>query len=485
MLFNSYEFIFFFLPVTFVGFFVIARYHHRLAAFWLVAASFFFYGWWNPRYVVLLLASIGFNYAMGYAIGHARRGDASTPRAKLFLVLAVGGDLLLLGYYKYTDFFISTTNALAGTDWALTHIVLPLGISFFTFTQIAFLVDVYRGIAREYNPIHYMLFASYFPHLIAGPVLHHKQMMPQFYKPGTYRLNVANINVGLTIFTIGLFKKVILADQFALYANPVFYAAASGNKVTLIEAWIGALAYTFQLYFDFSAYSDMAIGLSKLFNVDLPVNFNSPYKALNIIDFWRRWHMTLSAFLRDYLYFPLGGNRHGTTRRYVNLMVTMVLGGLWHGANWTFVLWGTLHGFYLVVNHGWQALSKHLALPKIPGSAFAAGTITFIAVVIGWIVFRATSFAAATLMLRGIAGLNGIGSLAQAAPHVPFSPALVAVWLAAGLAMVKLVPNSLEIAAGLETWKYRGRLLGYAAGAVLAFVILNFNKVSTFIYFQF
>ncbi|NIJ49773.1 D-alanyl-lipoteichoic acid acyltransferase DltB (MBOAT superfamily) [Rhizomicrobium electricum] len=485
MLFNSYEFVFFFLPVTFAVFFVLARFRHRLAAFWLAAASFFFYGWWAPRYVLLLLASIAFNYVMGLAIAHARSPDGATPRARLLLIAALVGDLALLGYYKYTDFFISSVNAATGLEWSLTHIVLPLGISFFTFTQIAFLVDVYRGIAREYNPIHYTLFASYFPHLIAGPVLHHKQMMPQFDKPETYRIDIANINSGMTIFAIGLFKKVIVADQFALYANPVFTAAQAGAHLPFAEAWIGALAYTFQLYFDFSAYSDMAIGLSRLFNVELPVNFNSPYKALNIIDFWRRWHMTLSKFLRDYLYISLGGNRRGRTRRYVNLMLTMVLGGLWHGANWTFVLWGTLHGLYLVVNHAWQALREALALPKIRGSGFIAGAITFVAVVVAWVVFRANDISSAWSLIQGMAGWNGFRSPAGLAPHVAASGAVVMAWLAGGIAVSKMLPNSLEIAAALENWRYRGRALGFAAGALFVYVVLNFNRITTFIYFQF
>jgi len=483
MLFNSYSFIFLFLPLTLAGFFLVARFSHRTAALWLVLASIFFYGWWDPRYVPLLLTSIIFNYSIGYAINRARPDDKATPRAKLLLYLGVSGNLLLLGYYKYTDFFVSTSNALAGTDLPLLHIVLPLGISFFSFTQIAFLVDVYRGLAREYNPIHYTLFVTYFPHLIAGPVLHHKQMMPQFHRPETYRINIANVNVGLTIFTIGLFKKVILADQFALYANPVFNAAAAGASITTVEAWLGALAYSLQLYFDFSAYSDMAIGLSKLFNIDLPVNFNSPYKSRNIIEFWRRWHMTLSAFLRDYLYFPLGGNRHGAARRYFNLTATMVLGGLWHGANWTFVLWGALHGFYLVMNHGWQALSARLPWPRIPGGALIAGAVTFVAVVIAWVLFRAADVDTAVRILRPMAGQGG--GLSLMVPHMPSPLAVVFLWISGGLAVVTLAPNSLEISAWLDTRKSRQGLLGYAVGATLVFIVLNFNKVSTFIYFNF
>jgi alginate O-acetyltransferase complex protein AlgI len=485
MLFNSYEFIFLFVPITFAGFFLVALHSHRMAALWLVLASMFFYAYWSVQYLLLLLASIGFNYAMGYIIGQARVGDAQSPRPKRLLALAVGCDLLLLGYYKYTDFLISTLNTLARTDWSLAHIILPAGISFYTFTQIAFLVDVYRGIAREYNFIHYALFASYFPHLIAGPVLHHKQMMPQFDNPKTFRPDINNINIGLTIFTIGLFKKVMLADQFAVSANPVFDAAASGIEPRLIEAWIGAFAYTLQLYFDFSGYSDMAIGLSALFNVDLPINFNSPYKALNIIDFWRRWHMTLSTFLRDYVYIPLGGNRHGKTRRYFNLMITMILGGLWHGANWTFILWGLLHGFYLVMNYGWQALHKRLGVPKVRGSEFASSTVTFLAVVVAWVIFRAQDVDTALRLLRGIVGLNAVDSFADIAPHIQSSPTHAAAWLIVGIALVKLLPNSLEITAMLRASSFRGRLQGYGVGMVLAFVVLNFNRVSTFIYFQF
>ena len=485
MLFNSYEFILLYLPVVFAGFFAIARFSRRGAALWLALASLFFYGWWDPRYVLLLLGSISFNYVMGYTIAHARVDDAPTSRGRALLAFAVSANLALLAYYKYADFFIGTANALAGLDWALWHVILPLGISFFTFTQIAFLVDAHRGIAREYNPVHYLLFVTYFPHLIAGPVLHHKQMMPQFGRAETYRLNIANINLGMTIFVIGLLKKVLIADQFALYADPVFNAVQGGATVTMTEAWVGALAYTFQLYFDFSAYSDMAIGLSKLFNVDLPINFNSPYKSRSIIDFWRRWHITLSNFLRDYLYISLGGNRHGAVRRYFNLLATMVLGGLWHGANWTFVLWGTLHGLYLVLNHGWRALRARLGFPPVPGGALIAWLVTFIAVVLAWIFFRATTIESAMRLIEGAVGLHGFGSFAALAPHVPETPGMLLTWIVAGLLIVKLAPNSLEIAAWLQSWKWRGWMLGYAVGAALVFVMLNFSRVSAFIYFNF
>lgn len=286
---------------------------------------------------MLLLASIAFNYGAGYWIG-IKRTLQIDKQAKLALIVAITVNLLLLGYFKYVNFFIVSANQFFGSHFPLRDIILPLGISFFTFTQIAFLVDVYCGIACEYNIIHYLLFVTYFPHLIAGPVLHHRQMMPQFADPDTYRINPEHIAIGLTAFILGLAKKVLIADDLSEYATPVFNAARDGSMPMLFEAWIGALAYTLQIYFDFSGYSDMAIGLSLMFNVRLPLNFDSPYKATNIIEFWRRWHMSLSSFLRDYLYIPLGGNRKGNIRRYANLMATMLLGGLWHGAGWTFIV---------------------------------------------------------------------------------------------------------------------------------------------------
>ncbi|QJD31486.1 MBOAT family protein [Methylococcus geothermalis] len=407
MLFNSYGFILGYLPIVLGGFFLIARNSHRLAALWLAAASVFFYGWWNVKFVPLLLASIAFNYAIGYAIGHARVSSS----ARHLLAAGIVADLVLLGVFKYTHFFIGSINDFFGLNIELARIVLPLGISFFTFTQIAYLVDVYRGIAREYDFIHYLLFVTYFPHLIAGPVLHHKQMMPQFASASIYRPQYSNMGIGLTLFTIGLAKKVLLADSFGQYADPVFAAAKDGFEPRFIMAWTGALAYTFQLYFDFSGYSDMAVGLSRMFGVQLPVNFNSPYKAWNVIEFWRRWHMTLSAFLRDYLYIPLGGNRLGPVRRHVNLMITMLLGGLWHGANWTFVVWGGLHGFFLVSNHAWRALRLRLGIPLVEPTGLGRMTgvaITFLCVVVAWVFFRAESLAAGLVIAKGCFGLSGL-----------------------------------------------------------------------------
>lgn len=504
MLFNSYEFIFVFFPIVFFAFFWIARSSHRLAALWLVAASLFFYGWWNPQYVLLLLASIAFNYGTGYAIGHSRAVSNKQAQAKYLLAAAIGANLLLLSYFKYADFFVGTLNESVGTQWQLTHVVLPLGISFFTFTQIAYLVDVHRGIAREYDFIHYLLFVTYFPHLIAGPVLHHKQMMPQFGQVATYRFCLDNINLGLAYFTIGLAKKVLLADELSEFATPVFGAASGGANISFFSSWIGVIAYSFQLYFDFSGYSDMAIGLSKMFGVNLPINFNSPYRASNIVEFWKRWHMTLSQFLRDYLYISLGGNRCGWLRRYSNLMITMLLGGLWHGANWTFVIWGGLHGIFLVVNHVWR-----LFFPRVGGrfSVFFGITVTYLCVAVAWVFFRSDSLATATRVLRGLFGLNGV-SLPMAlswmhsyADHLPISirfdglspelavpPAAmtVAFWFVISGVIVWMLPNTQELVVKFRGFAPRRRLIGSGLmGALFAVSVLSFSHVSEFLYFQF
>ena len=518
MLFNSYAFIFFFLPATLLIFFQFGRVSPKLAAGWLAAASLCFYGWWSPAYVALLMVSVLFNYAMGIAIVRAAAAG-SARRSRRLLAAAIVADLGLLAYYKYANFFLDNANAALGTGWSLGEIILPLGISFFTFTQIAFLVDAYQGKAREYSFVHYGLFVTYFPHLIAGPILHHREMMPQFGLPATYRPDYDNIAAGLTIFVIGLFKKVVIADGVAPYVAPVFDAPQAGLALTFVEAWCGALAYTFQLYFDFSGYSDMAVGLSLLFGIRLPINFHSPYQAANIIEFWRRWHMTLSRFLRDYLYFPLGGNRRGPGRRYVNLMATMVLGGLWHGAGWTFVAWGALHGAYLVVNHAWRALRERLGHDIARSSRWgrAAGClVTFVAVVVGWVVFRADSLGAAGAILSAMAGANGLAVpdvwlarwgafgdwLAQAGLASGATPALsrtgILHWIWALLIVVWFVPNTQQIMAAVRPalgvppdsatvrWQWRPAAASAVVVAAMALaVIVNLNRHSEFLYFQF
>ena len=346
MLFNSYLFIFLFLPVALAGYFALGRVGNLAPVVWLALASLVFYSVGNWQYVPLLVASIAFNYLIGYLL-IARQLRPSSRFA--VLTAGVAGDLLVLGIFKYAGFLAVNFNAMFSTGFVV-NILLPVGISFYTFTQIAFLVDAYRGKVARYALPHYALFVTYFPHLIAGPILHHKDMIPQFERKETKRPDPHLILCGLIIFAIGLFKKTCLADSI----QPLVSLAFGPSAPSFDQAWIGALAYTFQLYFDFSGYSDMAIGISLMFGIFLPLNFNSPYKATSIIDFWRRWHMTLSQFLRDYLYISLGGNRRGRVLRYVNLMITMLLGGLWHGAAWTFVAWGALHGVYLCINHAWN-----------------------------------------------------------------------------------------------------------------------------------
>jgi alginate O-acetyltransferase complex protein AlgI len=412
MLFNSYPFIFVFLPITLLGFFLIGGgTRRRLAVAWLVIASLFFYGWWEPAYLWVITTTMFFNYGAALALSSPRWRPSSK---KVFLLSCLAANLLRLGYFKYANFFATNLNHLVGTDFHLAPIDLPLGISFFTFVEIAYLVDAYRGEVKDYNFIDYCLFITFFPHLLAGPIVHHKEMLPQFANSRIYRFNTRSMGVGVTIFALGLFKKVVLADSIAIHANRVFHAVATGIQPTFLEAWGGALAYTFQLYFDFSGYSDMAIGLGWMFGIRWPLNFYSPYKSVNIIEFWRRWHMTLSRFLRDYLYFSLGGNRKGPVRRYLNLMLTMLLGGLWHGAGWTFVIWGGLHGTYLVINHAWQAVRQQLGLTQSQGWTHELSRIlTFLAVVVGWVFFRADDVDTAVRMLQAMGGSNGLSLTAS------------------------------------------------------------------------
>jgi alginate O-acetyltransferase complex protein AlgI len=475
MLFNSNVFIFAFFPIVFFGFFGIGKLSHTFAILWLAAASLFFYGWWNIHFVGLLLGSIAFNYTASYLVSYfAARGRSTS----ILVGLAIAANLTLLGFYKYANFFVDNVNHLAGTALALGHIVLPLGISFFTFTQIAFLVDTHQGKVKERNFIYYTLFVTYFPHLIAGPILHHKEMMPQFGKRGVNHMNWDNIAVGLTIFVLALAKKVLIADSLAEFSTPLFELVKTGGQPMLFEAWVGVLAYTLQLYFDFSAYSDMAIGLSLMFNVRLPMNFNSPYKSTSIIDFWRRWHMTLSHFLRDYLYIPLGGSRNGPTHRYLNLMITMLLGGLWHGAGWTFVIWGGLHGFYLMVNHAWRAIKGKMGWRDGDRLAkLGAGALTFFAVVVAWVFFRADSFTSAETLLSAMAGMNG--TMEKWAPVRDglklILPCLLCVFL---------LPNLRGNLFSFPHWQPT-RIYAWGIGLLFLISVNQLTRVSEFLYFQF
>ncbi|MCT7984127.1 MBOAT family protein [Laspinema sp. A4] len=412
MLFNSLEFIGVFLPLALWLFYQLGKRGYYLWAITaLVVASLFFYAWWNPPYLLLLIFSIGINYTIGLALERDEIGGFIVNK-KIILIIGLAANLAIISYYKYFDFFINNLKFILPIESHQSlDLILPLGISFFTFQQIAYLVDCYRGEVGKYSLLKYVLFVSFFPQLIAGPIVHHKDLIPQFYNRLIYKFNYKNFAIGCTIFIIGLFKKMVFADNVARYANPIFNAAAQGTRIQFFEAWGGAIAYSLQLYYDFSGYSDMAIGAALLFGITLPLNFYSPYQATSIIEFWRRWHITLSSFLRDYLYIPLGGNRHGEFRRQINLMITMLLGGLWHGAGWTFVLWGGLHGIYLVINNQWRAICKKWRGDRQsnPGwTRFISGGITLIAVIVAWVFFRANNLDTALLLVQGMMGENGI-----------------------------------------------------------------------------
>lgn len=399
MLFNSAIFLYIFLPFSILLYFILGKKSAENARVFLAVMSLVFYAYWDIRFLPLIIISILFNFIIGLKI-ISSIGIKRSLAAKQFLIIGLIFNLGLLMFFKYTNMLLSTMNSLEVVHIELANIILPIGISFFTFTQIAFLVDAYQDKVRDYKLWDYVLFVSYFPHQIAGPILHHKEMMSQFTQQLTVKINIENLTSGISILAFGLAKKVLLADPLSTFCDPVFANLEMGISPTFIEAWVASCAYTLQLYFDFSAYCDMAIGISLIFNIKLPLNFNSPYKSLSIIEFWRRWHMTLSRFLRDYLYIPLGGNRNGNTRRYFNLMLTMALGGIWHGASWTFLLWGLLHGFYLVVNHIWRGvLSTRLGFNLPPAFAWF---VTMIAVIVGWVFFRATTLKGALLMLESM-----------------------------------------------------------------------------------
>ncbi len=521
MLFNSYLFIFLFLPVVLLGCYVLGKLARpHIVLLWLVGASLFFYGWWNSTYLALIVASIALNYSTGHWM---RQKAVGTISRKWILIGGIAFNLLLLGYFKYANFFADSINALTGAELHLQQIILPLAISFFTFQQIAYLVDAYRAETKPHGFLNYSLFVTFFPQLIAGPIVHHQEMMPQFEQAHRFKILPQNLAIGLTIFAIGLFKKVMLADNISIYANLLFNGVEAGVQPTFFEAWFGTLAYTFQIYFDFSGYSDMAIGLARLFGIKLPLNFHSPYKAHNIAEFWRRWHMTLSRFLRDYVYIPLGGNRKGAPRRYLNLMLTMLLGGLWHGAGWTFVIWGGLHGVYLAINHGWQVFFRPQQHQR-KWSRGLARLVTFLAVAVAWVFFRATSMEDALiivsamgqfdelslpLMLRGrLFGLESILTQLGIAFEGriyrdlvgdlrPGIPLLLSLW-----AIAWSWPNTQQLMRRYEpaldvyrfelpsVWWQRFQWQPTVAWALLIAVLavwslIGMNKVSEFLYFQF
>lgn len=513
MLFNSYTFVVIFLPIVVLGFIVTSHYSHRAAVAWSVIASLVFYGYWNPPYVILLLFSITANFLIGrrVSLNAAHRQDKA---AQAWTILGVILNLGLLCYYKYANFFVENTEALLGAGWEIESILLPIGISFYTFTQIAYLVDCRKSIASSYNLLDYTLFVSFFPQLIAGPILHHKEIVPQLENPAIFRVTAYNLSIGLTIFAIGLFKKTVLADGIAPYATPVFSAVDSGLQPDLLMAWGGALAYTFQLYFDFSGYSDMAIGLSRMFGIVLPLNFASPYKAGNIREFWRNWHITLSRFLRDYLFIPLGGSRRGPLRRACNLFLTMLLGGMWHGAGWNYIFWGAIHGACLVINHLWRE-----AVPSFGArlwQRWVSWLMTFTVVVLAWVFFRAETLDGALRMFAGMSGFNGmslpnaimvrLGSLGDMLIGFGIEPSLGGgsvflstwCWVVSLLLVVLVCPNTQQIVRELTPantdlktpsrrwshWKPNARW-AVASGVIASVGLVSLSRVSEFLYFQF
>lgn len=401
MLFNSYTFLLLYLPAVFGGFLVLARLRlSRAVSAWLLLASLFFYGYWEPRYLLLLAVSIFWNYSISLVVAK-RYGNVT-------LLLGVLGNIALLMYFKYTDFVLQNFAVLSNSEFRSAEIVLPLAISFFTFQQISYLVDIRRSGNAERNILNYALFVAFFPQLIAGPIVRGSELIPQI-RSRQWMISPDHIARGIGFIVVGLFKKVALADSLAPTADALFGYAKAGGVLSVAEAWIAATAFTFQLYFDFSGYADIAIGLALLFSIHLPLNFNSPYKATSIVDFWRRWHMTLSHFLRDYLYIPLGGKGKREWTRARNLLITMLLGGLWHGAGWTYVVWGLWHGIGLTLNHFWRWVRGNQSVEtRSPMDRLLSVGMTYIFVVFGWVLFRAEDLPTAASMMKSMAGLNGI-----------------------------------------------------------------------------
>ncbi|MSR76793.1 MAG: MBOAT family protein [Candidatus Omnitrophica bacterium] len=458
MLFNSLEFIYGFLPLTLIAFYLATHYRlPKLAKTFLLLASLFFYAYWKLTYFLLMMVSIIVNYVFAVTL--------EKYRSKNVLKLSLCWNLGLLGYFKYFNFFIENLNPLFSTALTTVRLAIPLGISFYTFQQITYLVDVYQGKIKRFQLGDYALCVTFFPHLIAGPILHYGQIMPQFSRLRTYRANYRHLFLGIFFFVIGLFQKLVIADFLSPIADRAFMNA---HLLNVLEAWGGLFAYSFQLYFDFAGYSNMAIGLGWLFNIQIIQNFNSPYQAVSFIDFWKRWHMSLSQFLKDYVYIPLGGNRLGVSRKYFNILLTMLIGGFWHGAGWTFLLWGFYHGVLLVLNHWADDL-------KIKFSLIGGRVITFIMICYGWVWFRASHFSEAVEMSKALLGFHGFGK--ETYFLWKHEVAVLAILGAAALFM----PNA-------QKWSQRlspTRTWCFLLVIVFLMDLLYLNRESSFLYFQF
>jgi len=482
MIFSSYEFIFLFLPISlFIYFYLNKKKLIILATAFLGFASLFFYSWWNIIYLPLILTSVIINYLTGLLITKSK-----LPK-KTLLILGIIFNISLLGYFKYSDFFLQNFNVLSNSSYSLLAITLPLAISFFTFQQIAYLADSYKGQVSDRNFLNYIVFVTFFPQLIAGPIVHHKEMMPQFTNISNKILNYKNIYLGVFIFSIGLFKKVVIADTFAIWAINGFDVL---DQLHLIEAWATSLSYTFQLYFDFSGYTDMAIGAALLFNIKLPLNFNSPYKSTNIRDFWRRWHITLSRFLRDYVYVPMGGNKKGNFRLYGNLITTFLIGGLWHGAGWTFILWGLMHGIAIIVHRLWSIVGVTL-------NKYVAWLLTFNFINFSWVFFRAENLEDAIKIIKGMLGLSGVvlpnflknlidlfwdEGIKFGDVYSNFNnDSEISLWILIALIVCLLFKNSNQIIDTISISNKKVVLIVF----MLSVSLMHFNKNIDFIYFNF
>ena len=509
MLFNSFAFIFLFLPLSLLAFYLLRRFDRPVLAWHAVLlASLLFYAIGEPVYVLVLIGSIVMNYGIGQLLLRSKRGSS---RRWWLAAFGVAANLGLLGLFKYLGFLAINLDRLFGWQVTVPALALPIGISFYTFQQIAYVVDCYRGLASSGGPFRYAFFVAFFPQLIAGPIVHHAELVPQLGREPRQRIGL-NFAIGLTLFAAGLFKKVVIADTLATPSHLVFdEMAGQGISPDLITAWCGLLAYTLQIYFDFSGYSDMAVGLARMFGLRLPINFASPYKAQSIIEFWRRWHITLSRFLRDYLYLPLGGNRRGGARRYGNLLLTMLLGGLWHGAAWTFVLWGGLHGLMLVINHLWRDAMRPRRSSGL--GRFFGCVVTFFCVSLAWVPFRAPDLQAVAVLYRALlhpgnlmvpegwaqaATILGLPTGAfplQTETMLLLVPCLLLVWCAPNVYEIARVASpALASPAYPATFpgqwgrwpRWRISMVWSIATALLfATSLLKLNDPSEFLYFQF
>lgn len=521
MLFNSYPFIFVFLPLALAGYEVASRFNQRAVVLWLGFISLVFYGWSEPALLLILLGSVLFNYTAAALIGR-RIPNPISPRTWLYAAIVL--NLVVLGYYKYSIPSMNFFSFAFGLSKHWANVVLPLGISFFTFTQIAFLIDLYKKSAKQQDLPNYLLFVTFFPHLIAGPILHHREMMPQFQRKPT-RLNLADFSVGGTWFVMGLAKKVLIADTFAGPAVLIFQAHGA---LSAGYAWTGALAYTLQLYFDFSGYSDMALGLARMFSIEFPLNFNSPYKSASIIEVWQRWHMTLGRYIFTYIYNPVTRivrdrrmkQGKGMSRRdranaatfiqvvALPLTFTMFIAGIWHGAGLQFMVFGLLHGIYMSANNAWRQFFRRPAAVMTPKAGWRVrlrhGTsvlITFICIVISLVFFRADSVTQALSVLAGMFGLHSFRSAATLATFSDLTLNRPFCEIAAGLVIVWFLPNTQQILTRFKpslqetAWNQSDVPEAFCwspsikwaitTGVLLFFVLVELQETSTFLYFQF